>query len=189
MIVLLSAVGWGLFTVGAVTHAIHWDRLVHLLRGHVGRPVRLARLLVGLEAALAVTLPVTYLAGIGSAVIAAAVVAGLVAAGFTIFVMRLLLHGSELPCACSFSAGPTTGWSLMRSAATLTAALIAFAPEPDGSSTVATLLVGAALGAVIFVLPDALSWPGYAKSMQAIATSAAGRTLPVPVPEPVRRRP
>lgn len=159
MSLLLGALGWGLITIGAVTHVWHHTRLRELLGQHLDadRPAALA--LVGTEAALALALPVALLTDASWLPIAAAL-AAVVGLGFTAWIARLLLTGSELPCACSFSQGPTSRWSLVRAALLLSSVALAFVD--GGTSTtdiVAALVTGLAVAAAVFVLPEALSWP------------------------------
>ena len=171
---LLGAMGWGLFTVGAVTHLLDLERLTFLLSSHTVRFAGIAaRLLVAVETSLAVAMPVGFFA-FGQTLASVVAAAGaLLAIGFTVWVLRLIVTKSALPCACSFSSAPPTPWSLARSAATALIGFFALADPGTWSNDLATLLVGGAIGVVIFVAPDAVVWPQWSQEMRAYARSSA----------------
>lgn len=179
MILLLGAIGWGLFVAGAGTHLMHRSRLEELLRSHVRAARPASMFVVAFESLLAIALPLTFFAGWVSARQGLAVAAVLAGVGFTLWVSRLVVSKSSLPCACSFSSAPPTWWSVLRSAATMLAGLFVLngvaATDRALSNDVATLLTGAALGVALYVLPDALTWPHWATEMKRMG--AAGDTV------------
>lgn len=169
MIELLGAVGWGLLACGAITHVWHHRRLRQLIGMHLDHERVPAIGLTTLECMLAVALPITLLTdhdalrwvALGSLVLAL---------GFVAWIARLLATGSELPCACSFSESPTTGWSLARSCCVALVGLYLLVdadPAAASSTRVATLAVGWALGSAIFVTPEAISWPRASRALLA----------------------
>ena len=166
MILLLGSLGWGLLTFGAITHVWHHRRLRQLLAMHVDHEVPLAVVVTAAEVGLSVAIPVTYLAG-GSAVRWISLPATALAVGFVLWIARLLISKSDLPCACSFAETPTTIWSLARACCAALVVLFAFA-DPSGQhvpTTVATLFVSLAMAGAIFVLPEALSWPSTSRAL------------------------
>jgi len=179
MSLLLSSIGWGLFAAGAITHAVHATRLSELLGLHFARAATLAPALIAVEAVIAIGLPIAFFAGATLLVAIVSAIAFVVAAAFTVWVTRLLITDSELPCACSFSSAPTTSWSVLRSAGCLLAALFPLANSVSVSQDIATLLTGAAIALAVFVLPDALSWPAHAKYFADSVQDGAGATVPV----------
>jgi hypothetical protein len=89
------------------------------------------------------------------------------------WIARLLLTGSDLPCACSFSQAPTSLWSFARSVCVGLVGLFGLVTFPDAHDTaglserVAILVVGWAVAAAIFVLPEAITWPPASKALLA----------------------
>lgn len=160
MTLLLGSIGWGLIATGTLTHLWHHDRLRELLAMHVDADRPAAAALVTVEAALAIALPVGVFAD-ASWLPVVAIAAAALGFGFTVWIARLLMTGSELPCACSFSQGPTSRWSLVRAALIMTAVALVAAPgtELSSSDIVASLAVGLAIAGAVFVVPEALSWP------------------------------
>lgn len=163
MILLLGSIGWGLFAAGAVTHLVHFSRLRELLALHFPAAEKLAPVLVAVEFAIAVALPLAFSLGWQTILVVFAIIAGVFALGFTVWVGQLLLQDSELPCACSFSSAPTSNWSLLRSAGCLLAVVLPIASWSGAAEVTATLMTGAALALALFVLPDALAWPDHAR--------------------------
>lgn len=168
MMLLIGAVGWGLLAVGALTHVWHHKRLRVLLGLHFDREVPIAAALTGIEVALGLLIAVALFVDV-SAIDTLAIAAALLGAIFTMWILRLLISRSELPCACSFSATPTSPWSLVRSLGVVLVAALALtdAATVDSPILVATLAVGAALAAALFVLPDALEWPAASRALLA----------------------
>lgn len=159
MTTLIGAVGWGLISVGALTHLWHHERLRELLAMHVSNARAAAAGLVAVEAVLATALAIGVIAE-GGWLPLTSLVGGGVGLAFTAWIARLLVTRSSLPCACSFSAAPTSGWSLLRAVAVMTTATLAFVD--DGMATaerVAALIAGLALAAALYVLPESLAWP------------------------------
>ena len=167
MIALLGSVGWGLLLCGALTHGWHHQRLRELLALHLDRERVPALALTLLEAVLAIAIPLAWLSE--TAILPAlALIAFVLAGGFMIWIGRLLFSGSTLPCACSFSAAPTSWWSFARAGCVALVGLFAFAPAPaDLGTDVGTLVVGWSLAAAIFVLPEALGWPEASRALLA----------------------
>ena len=158
MTLLVGAIGWGLLVVGGVTHAWHFDRLRLLLARHLDHELPAAVALVATELVIAAVLALAVITAT-PLVVPVAIVALLLGVGFAGWIARLLLTGSTLPCACSFSEAPTTVWSLVRAAAICLVGLCALAlPETVGDRLVG-LAVGLGVAATLFVLPEALSWP------------------------------
>lgn len=185
MIELLGGVGWGLLACGAITHVWHHRRLRQLIGMHLDRERVPALGLTAIECVLAVALPVALLAdhdGLRWAALASLVLA----LGFVAWIARLLATGSALPCACSFSDAPTTGWSLARACCVALVGLYLLVDVgPDAVATVetntrvATLAVGWALGAAIFVAPEAISWPRASRALLArVDAHAESATTP-----------
>jgi len=167
MMSLLGAVGWGLLATAAVTHLWHHRRLRELLAMHLDHERIPAAALVAAELLLVIGLAATWLAD-HPARTPLGHTAVLVAAVFMAWILRLLTSGSELPCACSFSAAPTSWWSFARAACVALAGFIALAPaspEQDHATIIATLAVGWALAAALYVLPEALGWPGASQAL------------------------
>ncbi len=166
---LLGSIGWGLLAFGAFTHVWHHDRLRALLSMHLDHERLPAVLLTVIEVVLAIAIAVTYLADHQS-LQWFSLAAGVVAIGFVAWIARLLFTGSELPCACSFSEGATTRWSLLRALCVTLVMLFATVAGTTGSEAqlseqVATLVVGWAVAAAIFVLPEAITWPDASKAL------------------------
>lgn len=175
MTLLLGSIGWGLFVAGGLTHLVHQDRLRDLLAAHVSRPAGPAYALTALLCAIAVAVPVAVLVGVSWAPTAIAVAGAAIGLGFTAWIARLLLSGSKLPCACSFSSGPTSVWSLVRAASTLLIVFLAFASNVDRADAVATLVTGLSAGVALFVLPEAVTWPDFSRA--AVEHMRTHRTL------------
>lgn len=172
MIELLASIGWGLITIGAITHTWHHRRLQHLIAMHVNRERVPAALLTLIEVALAIAIPVFWLSGTqGLSMLAIAAAA--LAIGFVLWIARLLTSDSDLPCACSFSEAPTTIWSLARSLCVVLVVLfVAVDPVASGlssSEAAAVLCTGLAVAAAIFVVPEAISWPAPSRAILARA--------------------
>lgn len=173
MTTLVGAIGWGLITVGAFTHLWHHVRLRELLAMHVSNARLAAAVLVLLEAALAGVLAAGVLTD-ASWLPVPGVVGGALGLAFTGWIARLLLTHSSLPCACSFSAAPTSGWSLLRAAAVIATAGLAWAGDglPLGDR-IAALIVGLAFATALYVLPESLAWPTAAQAQLARLDSHA----------------
>ena len=172
---LVASVGWGLLALGAVTHLWHRARLRELLAMHFDRPTPLAVALTAIESGLAVALPVALLSD-SPALDWLAAAAALLGLGFVAWIARLLLTDSTLPCACSFSAAPTSIWSLARSACVVPVALFAVLSDPSATAIgdhLAILTVGAGVSAALFVLPEATSWPPASQALLARADAYA----------------
>ena len=171
MIELLGAIGWGLLACGSITHIWHHRQLRRLLAMHLDHERVPAAALTAVETALTVAIAVAFLTGHSSLPWLA--LAGMaLAAGFIVWIARLLLTESDLPCACSFSEAPTSVWSFARSLCVALVgclALVNTAWIDAGfiSARVAVLLVGWALASTIFVLPEALTWPDASKALLA----------------------
>lgn len=183
MIVVLGAIGWGLIAVGALTHLWHHDRLRDLLGRHLDADRASAATLVFVEAVLTVVIAMGVIVDASWLAIVALAGAGL-GVGFVAWIARLLITGSELPCACSFSSAPTSRWSLARAIAVMAVGALAFA-DVGALATVdrfAALVVGLGAAAAIYVLPEALGWPEFSRAQLARLDShtPAGR---VPKPE------
>ncbi len=184
MIQLLGAIGWGLLACGSITHVMHHRRLRQLLAMHFDRERLPAALLTLVEVVLTIALPATLLTQVPS-LRWFALAALVLAVGFMAWIARLLLTGSELPCACSFSAAPTTIWSFLRS---VCVGLVGFyllvdasaAAVADTSSQVATLAVGWAVASVIFVAPEAFVWPAASRALMARVQAHAGQGTTAP---------
>jgi len=184
MILLLGSIGWGLFLAGALSHLTHLDRLEELLGPHTQHSRAASRLLAGAETTLALAFPVGVL--LASALLTFAAVAGFVlATGFTLWVLRLKLSGSTLPCACSFAATPTTWKAVARAAATMLIGAALFASPTGVTDDLPTLLTGAAAAMAVYLLPDALTWPEFSFAMKQYADRHPGPTM---VPITTRKR-
>ncbi len=166
MILLLGSIGWGLLAFGAITHVWHHDRLRALLALHLDHERLPASLLTATEEVLSLTIPLAFLAD-WSALAWLSLAAALLGLGFVGWIGRLLLTGSDLPCACSFSDAPTSWWSFARSVCVLLVATLAVTDVGTGSSAeqVATFAAGWALAAAIFVVPEAVTWPDASKAL------------------------
>lgn len=163
---LLGAIGWGLLACGAASHVVHHRRFRELLALHVDRERIPALAIVAGELALVVAIPVALFTG-ASVLTPLAIAATVLGLGFVAWITRLLLQGSTLPCACSFSAAPTSRWSLARATCVLLVAGYVFTSSHADVSTqtVATLVVGLAVAAAIFVVPEAVGWPPASKAL------------------------
>ena len=172
MIELVGSIGWGLLACGSITHVWHQAQLRRLLAMHLDHERIPALVLTAAEVALAVGVATTYLTDHDS-LRWFALAAMVLAAGFMAWIARLLVTGSDLPCACSFSEAPTSIWSFARSVCVGLVgvfALLGSTAAADSSGTderVAVLLVGWAVAAAIFVLPEAISWPPASKALLA----------------------
>ena len=170
MIELLGSIGWGLLACGAITHVWHHGRLRELVAMHLDheRPVALA--ITAAELLLAIAIPLLAIAE-SELLQAAALAATLLAVGFFVWIARLLATGSDLPCACSFSAAPTSIWSLLRAACVGLVVLLVLNAGTNEAFTrvdhLATFVVGWAIAAAIFVLPEALGWPESSRALMA----------------------
>jgi len=165
MIIVLGAIGWGLIAIGAVTHVWHHDRLRDLLGRHLDADRAAAAALVSAEViitlgiAIAIMLDAPWLPIL-------AIVGTALGVGFVAWIGRLLATGSELPCACSFSSAPTSGWSLARALAVIPIVALAVADIDSVAvaDRLAALAVGLAAAASIYVLPEALGWPEFSQA-------------------------
>lgn len=166
MTLLLGSVGWGLLTLSAITHVWHHVRLRQLLALHLDHERVPALALTAVEALLAIAIPACLFAG-SDLVVFIALAALILGLGFAVWIARLLVNGSTLPCACSFSEMPTTIWSLARACCVMLVGFFALAPDEGNPQLAATLIVGLALSASIFVLPEALSWPDASRALLA----------------------
>ena len=171
MIELLGSIGWGLLACGSITHIWHHRRLQDLLAMHFDNERPFAFALTAVEVALTIALPIAFITNhqsLGWLALAASVLA----LGFMVWIARLLITGSDLPCACSFSDTPTTIWSFARSLCVGLVACFALVTTAaiDGAGAaeqVATLAVGWGVAAAIFVLPEAVTWPTASKALMA----------------------
>ena len=170
MLELLGSIGWGLLACGAITHVWHHGRLRELVAMHVNQDRPLALAITGAEVVVALAIPILAIVESGALRVAASA-AAVLALGFFVWIARLLATGSDLPCACSFSAAPTSLWSLLRA---LCVGLVILLAINVGNNTelttvdhVATFLVGWAIAAAIFVLPEALGWPAFSRALLA----------------------
>ncbi len=171
---LAGSIGWGLIAIGAITHVWHHERLRDLVGRHLDADRSAALALVVAEVTITAAVALGVLLD-GSWLPLAAIGGGLLAIGFVIWIARLLATGSELPCACSFSAAPTSVWSLARAMAVLSISLL-WATDPASATVgdrVVALAVGLALAGAIYVLPESLGWPDYARAQLARLDSHA----------------
>lgn len=170
MMELFGAVGWGLLACGAASHLVHHARFRELLALHLDRERVPALMLALCEVSLVVAIPIALFANSRWLTLLAAG-AALLGLGFVAWIARLLVKGSTLPCACSFSQAPTSGWSLARASGVLLVAGYLFSstsggtPAADSTLQVATLFVGLAIASALFVLPEALGWPPASKAV------------------------
>lgn len=173
LLVLLGSIGWGLLACGAITHVWHHRRLRGLLAMHLDHERVPAALLTLVEVVLVVGIAASIRGGSQAIMVGLAIAATLLALVFVFWIGRLLVTGSELPCACSFSDAPTTWWSFARAVGVALVASFTFVNLSDYGSatttanTAATVAVGWAVGAAIFVLPEAISWPTASKALMA----------------------
>lgn len=167
MIELLGSIGWGLLAFGSITHVWHHRRLRALLAMHLDHERTPAVLLIAVEVLLSIAIPVAFVFD-HDVLRWLSVGAGGLALGFVVWIARLLVTGSDLPCACSFSEAPTSPWSLAR-ALCVTLVLLFAAVGGDSSATtseqIATLAVGWAVAGAIFVVPEALTWPSASRAL------------------------
>lgn len=179
MILLAVTIGWGLVAFSLIGHLWHHDRLRLLLSRHIDNDRGGAAALTALEIAVVIAVPVSLATGRYATPIA---IAGLLlAVGFGAWVLRLVLSDSTLPCACSYSDAPPSWWSVARAVLVGLIGLIVISEPAESSSlTVATFVVGAAVGAALFLLPDAMSWPTTSRAalarLDAHAPTTARRT-------------
>ena len=172
MIDLIGSIGWGLLACGSITHVWHHAQLRRLLAMHLDHERVPALVLTAVEVALTVGVAIAYLTQHGS-LRWLALLAMLLAGGFMAWIARLLITGSDLPCACSFSEAPTSIWSFARSVCVGLVGLFALLGDVGAtddtslSERFATLVVGWAVAAAIFVLPEAISWPEASKALLA----------------------
>lgn len=165
MTIVLGAIGWGLIAIGAVTHVWHHDRLRDLLGRHLDADRPAAAALVTVEVAVTVGVAIGILIDAPWLPIVASVGTAL-ALGFVAWIGRLLATGSELPCACSFSSDPTSGWSLARALAVVPIVVLTIADigSIEVADRLAALAVGLGAAASIYVLPEALGWPEFSQA-------------------------
>lgn len=166
MILLVGGIGWGLLTIGAITHIWHQTRLRELLVAHTDHERAAAAALTAVEVGLAISLPIA-LASRGVALAVLSVAATVVGLGFVAWIARLLASGSSLPCACSFSSGPTSRWSLARAGAIVATGALAFSDQHSSSVTITTLATALAVAAALFVVPEAMQWPAATRAQLA----------------------
>ena len=171
MTLLVGSVGWSLFAFGALTHIVHHRRFLNLISLHLrhARPVAFGVVLA--ESALAIIIPVAWATDMTALLAAACIAAALLGAAFAVWVGRLVLSGSQLPCACSYSSAPASPASLARSLGTLLVLAFAFAEHAGAATNLATVAVGAATGVAIFALPDAIAWPSASRELHQELTS------------------
>jgi len=158
MALLLGAVAWGLIVFAAAGHIWHQNRLMQLLAVYTDHERPAAVALVIIEVLVAVAVPASLFVS-DIALAATAIVLALLGIAFTAWIARLLATGSDRPCACSFSTGPTSPWSLLRSLLLIGGLGLLTTSEVSGAEIIATLAVGLAIASAIFVLPESLTWP------------------------------
>lgn len=168
MMLLIGAVGWGLLAIGSITHVWHHRRLRELLAMHFDHEAIPALSLTAAELSLAIGLPTAVLVD-AVPVLPFVVAACALALVFCAWITRLLVSNSTLPCACSFSAGPTTVWALGRAAAAVSVLALLEASASDLALTITTFVVGLAFACGIFVLPESTSWPAASRALLARA--------------------
>ncbi len=165
MILLLGCIGWGLITFGAITHLMDHERLVELLGMHMAKPRLAANALTAVELAVAIGIPVAA-TGAPALLNWFALGAGALGVVFIVWIARLLMTSSSLPCACSFSSAPTTPWSLGRAVLVLATAFLFLVDEQavsaDAASTAATFLVALGIAGAVYAIPEAVAWPASA---------------------------
>jgi len=172
MIELIGSIGWGLLACGTITHVWHHAQLRRLLAMHFDHERIPAAILTSVETVLTVGVATTYLTQHGL-LRWFALSAMVLAVGFMAWIARLLLTKSDLPCACSFSEGPTSIWSFARSVCVGLVGVFALVAGPDRldattlGERVAILAVGCAVASAIFVLPEAITWPPASKALLA----------------------
>lgn len=187
LLVAVALVGWSLLSVGAASHLRHFESLVDQLGNHVAldrpRSVRLsrsrllARVLLLTEAAAALAVPIVLAFGSPSLRTGVGIIGGLIGAAFTTWIGRLLLVGSDLPCACSSSDRPASVWSLVRSIPVMGMVAMAFLGSRElPPNWLALALVALAVGQALYVLPDAMSWPDFSRRMIASVKVAGARS-------------
>jgi len=154
-----GTIGWGLIATGTIGHLLHPESLTESLRVHTRHAQASAKVLTLVEAALTAAIAVALLADWGALRVLSAAGGAALGAGFTIWVLRLWLSGSDLPCACSWSSAPTSRWSVLRAAAVMATALLLVPIDASPTVTATALLTGGAAGLALFLLPDALAWP------------------------------
>lgn len=183
MMLVMAVTAWGTLATAAWAHSLSLDRFGDLLEmhfAHAGRGLVMARVVVVVEAAIALAAIGGYFAPIRFLVIAAAVAGFGLGLAYVIWVARLVLADSGLPCACSFSSAPPTWWSVGRAAVICGFGAFSTAPpvaEVGTGPAVGLFVAGSALGAAIYTLPDAMAWPRPARALR--RQVAAGAGLPV----------
>lgn len=167
----VGTISWGLIGVGAAAHLRHPGHLADLLRVHTQHAAAAARVLTGVETAIAVAVVVGLIGGVSAALQTAAIAGAALGVGFTAWVLRLYLSDSDLPCACSWSTAPTSAWSVARAVAVVPVGLLVFVGEPGGAQAAASLVIGAAAGTIAFLVPEALAWPEESIRLRDLARS------------------
>lgn len=181
LIVTVALIGWGLITFGAVTHIWHYDNLRRLLAMHVAKPDAAAAMLVATETAVAMAIPVGMF-GSSTFRVTGSATGVVLGVAFTVWIARLLITGSDLPCACSFSDAPTTIWSLARAACVIASGLPllvsgAHIAALDAAETFTAHAVGLAVAGAIYTLPEAVSWPRASTALLARAEAHSRDTM------------
>lgn len=172
ILVLLGSIGWGLLACGAITHTWHHARLRSLLARHLDHERVPALALVSTEVALVIGLALALRTSDAWLVVFAAA-STIMAVGFMVWILRLLLTGSDLPCACSFSDAPTTWWSFARASSVVLVACFllvdrsSYLGDTTLAETTATMLVGFAVAGALFVVPEAVHWPDTSRALLA----------------------
>lgn len=169
----LGTIGWGLVATGTLGHLRHPEQLTEALRVHTTHARIAGRLLIGAELVITVVVAAALIADSTPLLAIAALAGAVLGLGFTAWVLRLLLSNSDLPCACSFSSAPTSGWSVVRAGAVVSIGLLALGSTATTAETLAALVVGAAMGLALFLVPDALAWPDESMRLREFASSEA----------------
>lgn len=171
MLALIAAVGLGAISAGIISHIRHPEPLRELLSRATRHSTALAICVILAETVLALSALAALFSAPTSGWIGVVGWAGLVfGLAFTGWVSALFLTGSTLGCGCSFSDAALNKWSVLRSLSICSlAALIAIPADPQidisfSAGYIAQVLAGFALGVVLYVIPEAFSWPQAAKA-------------------------
>lgn len=172
MTLALAVVAWGTLATAAWTHAREPRRFGDLLAMHIGDAARAqwaARLTIGTEVVVVLAATVGYFGSLRWLLVASAAAGFVLGVGYVVWVSRLVLNDSGLPCACSFSTAPPSWWSVGRAAVICGFGFFAVAPtvaEVGVATGVGFFVAGAALGTALYALPEALTWPAAALALK-----------------------
>ncbi|MFD0560067.1 methylamine utilization protein MauE [Stackebrandtia endophytica] len=156
----------GAAAIGVIVHVRSPRELPDALAAHAVLPTALVRPVATMvaiaEVGLAVTVVMASILGSNPVAVVALVALAVLFAGYAGYLHRVASTGRSVPCGCSLSREPVTGWTVVRAASFALAAAIGAAATPiatlPGDPASWTIVVPAAAATLILLwtLPAAM---------------------------------